>query len=458
MQVQNHNILDTDRIGQLLLKMTVPLLFGVLVQSAYNLVDIVFIGHAVGSPGVAVLSVVFPLFMLATGLGMMMGVGGASLISRLLGAGDKAGAERALGNSIAIGVLVSLLFTVIVLPVMDFWINLVGASDEVFPLAREYMVILMAGTVFNVLMNALIVWVRSEGNARVSMIIMILGFGLNILLDAVFIIWLDMGMTGAALAMLISMAIATLYGMSYYVTGSSYLKLHISNFIPDFSILKQILAIGVAQFAQTLATVIAVTILVRTASAYGGDLALASFGIIQRLLNFAITPGMIIGQGMQPILGFNYGAKRYHLALKVIRLASIMATIISALSFAVLYLFPETVIRAFTSDPQLIDETVHVMRLAFLALPLLGIFGVGQMVFPSIGKALQTFIIAIVRPAVFTIPLVLILPHFIGLDGVWLAFPASDTLIFLLVIVLLIPQIRQFRKVATENAALDIGH
>jgi putative MATE family efflux protein len=458
MQVQNHNILDTDRIGQLLLKMTVPLLFGVLVQSAYNLVDIVFIGHAVGSPGVAVLSVVFPLFMLATGLGMMMGVGGASLISRLLGAGDKAGAERALGNSIAIGVLVSLLFTVIVLPVMDFWINLVGASDEVFPLAREYMVILMAGTVFNVLMNALIVWVRSEGNARVSMIIMILGFGLNILLDAVFIIWLDMGMTGAALAMLISMAIATLYGMSYYVTGSSYLKLRISNFIPDFSILKQILAIGVAQFAQTLATVIAVTILVRTASAYGGDLALASFGIIQRLLNFAITPGMIIGQGMQPILGFNYGAKRYHLALKVIRLASIMATIISALSFAVLYLFPETVIRAFTSDPQLIDETVHVMRLAFLALPLLGIFGVGQMVFPSIGKALQTFIIAIVRPAFFTIPLVLILPHFIGLDGVWLAFPASDTLIFLLVIVLLIPQIRQFRKAATENAALDIGH
>ena len=150
-QSGNHNVLDTVHIGSLLLKMTVPLLFGVAVQSAYNLVDVIFIGHYVGSSGVAALSVVFPLFMLAMGLGMMMGVGGASLISRLLGAGDKAGAEKALGNSIAVAVVVSLLFTAIILPFIDFWINLVGASDKVFPLAREYMIILMAGTVLSIL-------------------------------------------------------------------------------------------------------------------------------------------------------------------------------------------------------------------------------------------------------------------------------------------------------------------
>jgi putative MATE family efflux protein len=457
-QSTSHNVLDTDRIGPLLLKMTLPLLFGVLVQAAYNIVDAIFIGHYVGPPGMAALSVVFPLFMLTMGLGMMMGVGGASLISRLLGAGDTNGAERALGNSIAIGILISILFTVIVLPVMDFWINLVGASNEVFPLAKDYLIILVSGTVFNVLMNALALWVRAEGNARVSMIIMVLGFGLNILLDAVFIIWLDMGMTGAALAMLISLAIATIYGMSYYFTGSSYLKLRISNFIPDFNILKQILAIGVAQFGQVIATVFATTLLVRTASTYGGDLALASFGIIQRLLHFAIMPGMVIGQGMQPILGFNYGAKRYHLAIKVITLSSIMATIISVLSFTVIFLFPEPIAKAFTNDAQLINETAHVMKLSFLALPLLGFFGVGQMVFPSIGKVIQTLTVAIVRPAVFTIPLVLIMPQFLGLDGVWLAFPTSDALIFIVVVVLLIPVIRQFRKAAAENSASLSGH
>jgi putative MATE family efflux protein len=454
----NHNVLDTDRIGPLLMKMTVPMFFGTLVQIIYGVVDAMFIGRYVGSDGLAATSVVFPLQMLVMGIGMMVGVGGASLISRLIGGNDKTGAERALGNSIAIGIVFSIVFTVIFLPIVDFWIRLIGASDNVFPFAKDYLIIVVAGTVFNVLMNALMILVRSEGNARVSMTIMILGFGLNILLDAVFIIWLDMGMTGAALAMLISLAIATLYGMSYYVAGGSYLKLRISNFIPDFNILKQILAIGVAQFAQSITTALAATILVRTATTYGGDLALAAFGIIQRILQFAIMPGMVIGQAMQPILGFNYGAKRFNLALRTITLATIVATIVSILLFTILYVFPEQIIRIFTSDKQLVDECIHVMRLAFLALPLLGFFGVGQMVFPSIGKAVQSFIIAIARPAVFLIPAVILMPRFLQLNGVWLSFPTADALTFLLVVVLIIPQIRQFKKAATENTALDVGH
>jgi Na+-driven multidrug efflux pump len=188
------------------------------------------------------------------------------------------------------------------------------------------------------------------------------------------------------------------------------------------------------------------------AATYGGDLALSSFGIIQRILNFAMMPGMVIAQGMQPVLGFNYGAKRYHHVLKTFTLAAIASTILSTVLFTVLYLLPGPIIRVFTNDKQLIDECVHVTRLVFLALPVLGFFNIGQQVFPSIGKAVESFIVAITRPVLFMLPSVLILPRFFNLDGVWLSFPTSDGLTFLLVVVLNIPLIRKFQKAAAiEN-------
>ena len=451
MQNQSHNVLDTSHIGRLLIKLAVPMFFGMFVQTIYNVVDTIFIGHYVGTLGIAALSICFPLQMLAMGVGSMVGVGGASLISRLIGSGDKNGAERSLGNGIAVGILLAILLTAIVLPSVNFWMKLIGASENVFPFARDYLTIIISGTVFNVLSSALIVYVRAEGNARVGMTAMILGSGLNIILDAVFMIPLGMGVKGAALATVISQAVALIYVLSYYLTGSSYLRLRIKNFVPDFKILKSIFAIGVAQFAQTIATSLAALFIIKMAATYGGDLALSAFGIIQRLLYFAMMPGMVLGQAMQPILGFNYGAKRYHFALRTILLAAITATLLSFAAFLVFFFFPEPIISVFTNDKQLIDECVHVTRLVFMAMPLLGFFNVGQMTFPSIGKAVQTFIVAVVWPALFLLPLVIILPRFLKLDGVWLSFPASDTLTFLLVVILIIPLIRKFKKAAAEQ-------
>jgi putative MATE family efflux protein len=452
MQNQNHNILDTDQIGRLLIKLSIPMLFGTLVQVSYSIVDAIFIGHCVGTMALAALSVVFPLQMMAMGVGNMVAVGGASLISRLIGGTDKTGAERALGNGIATGILLAILLTAIVLPNVDFWIKLIGASDKVLPLAKDYLTIIMSGVVFNVLSSILMIYIRAEGNARVSMTMMILGSGLNIILDAIFIIPLKMGISGAALATVISQIAAMIYALSYYITGSSYIRLRIRNFMPDFKILRLIFAIGVAQFVQMITTSIAAMLIIKMAATYGGDLALSSFGIIQRILNFAMMPGMIIAQGMQPILGFNYGAKRYHHVLKTLTLAAISATALSTVLFLVLYLLPGPIIRVFTNDKQLIDECVHVMKLVFLALPVLGFFNVGQQVFPSIGKAVESFIIAITRPVVFMLPSVLILPRFLALDGVWLSFPTSDGLTFLLVVVLIIPLIRKLQKAtATEK-------
>jgi Na+-driven multidrug efflux pump len=212
-----------------------------------------------------------------------------------------------------------------------------------------------------------------------------------------------------------------------------------------------------------IATSIAAMIIVKMAATYGGDLALSSFGIIQRLLTFAMMPGMVIAQGMQPIVGFNYGADRFHHVLKTISLAVIWATAFSVSLFLILYLLPGPIIRIFTNDTELIDEGIHVMKIVFLALPVLGIFNVGQQVFLSTGKAVESFIVAILRPAAFMIPGVLILTRFLGVDGVWTSFPTSDGLTCVLVVILLLPLIKKFRKAAalegrpeadiTENAS-----
>jgi putative MATE family efflux protein len=465
--MQTKHVLDSDQIGRLLIKLSMPMFFGTLVQISYNIVDTIFIGRYVGSNALAALSIVFPLQMMAMGVGNMVAIGGGSLISRLIGGSDKTGAERTLGNGISVGILLALLLTALVLPSVDFWIKLIGASENVLPLARAYLIIIMSGTVFNVLSSILMILIRSEGNARVSMTTMIIASGLNIVLDAIFIIPLKMGISGAALATVISQVVATIYALSYYTTGSSYVKLRIKNFVPDFKILKSIFAIGVAQFTQAIATSIAAMIIVKMAATHGGDLALSVFGIIQRILNFAMMPGMVISQGMQPIVGFNYGAKRFRNVLKTISLAITSATVLSVLLFLILFLLPGPITRIFTKDQELIDESIHVMKIVFLALPVLGLFNVGQQVFVAIGKAMESFIVALLRPAAFMIPSVLILSRFFSVDGVWIGFPTSDYLTCVLVVILLIPLVKKFRKAAalektpapepTQNSS-SIGH
>jgi len=467
MQNQSHNVLDTDRIGRLLMKLTMPMFFGMFVQTIYSVVDTIFIGHYVGSLGIAGLSISFPIQMLSMGIGSMVGVGGASLISRLIGGGGQKGAERALGNGITFSIIFSVLLMIIILPSVNFLLKLLGASENVLPLARDYLVIITSGAIFNITSSVLLYFVRAEGNARVGMTTMILCSVLNIILDAVFIISLGMGVKGAALATVISQIVSLIYVLSYYLTGSSYLKIRTSNFAPDLKILKSIFAIGIASFVQTIAGSVSAMFLIRMAVTYGGDIALSAFGIIQRIMMFTMMPGMVLGQGMQPVLGFNYGAKRYHLALKAITIPAVASMIFGMVAFLVLYFIPEPIIKIFTTDTQLVAASVFAARRVFLVLPLFGFFNVGSLVFPSIGKAMESFIIAVARPVLFLTPLVLILPRYWQLNGVWLSFPGSDVLTFLLTVALLIPLIRRFQKAAamgkTEKPNLTrdeppIGH
>jgi putative MATE family efflux protein len=386
--------------------------------------------------------------MLCMGIGMMVGLGGTSLISRYLGSGDIPRAERTLGNGITCSIILSLLLTAIILPNVNFWLRLIGASEQVLPFAREYLIIIFSGTVFNVAGMALLSFTRAEGNARVGMIANMIGAVLNIILDSILIILLHMGVKGAALGTVIAQIATLIYLASYYFTGSSYLKVRTSNFPLDFKILKSMFSIGISSFVQSIASSLSAMFLIKMVITYGGDIALSAFGILQRVMMFATMPAMVTGQGVQPILGFNYGARRYSLALKALTIASIASTALSLLGFIVLYFIPEPIIKIFSTDPQLVAMGTFAAKLVFLSMPLMGFVMIGTTSFQSIGKAVQAFILAIVRPVVFLIPAVMILPRFLQLKGVFLSFPASDVLTFILTIILLTPVIKEFRKAA----------
>jgi len=443
---RNQNVLDDDRIGRLLLKLSLPTFFGMFVMTLYNVVDTIFIGHYVGPLGIAGLSIVFPLQMLSIGIGEMTGMGGASLISRSIGAGDVAKAERTLGNALTANIVLSVVLMVVCLAMPDFWLRLMGSSETILPYARDYMTIIVIGMLFMTFSMAMNNLIRAEGNARVPMIGMIIGAVANIILDGIFIIPLGMGIQGAALATVIAQLISVLYFMRYYFSGKSFLKIYSRNLAIQWHILKQILAIGVASFSRMVATSISAIFVNRMLILYGGDMAISAFGIIHRLMMFAIMPGIVIGGGLQPILGFNYGAKRYDRALRAILIAMGAAIACGLVVFGIVYFAPEPFVRIFTNDAELIALSSYAAKRIFLALYMIGLFMVGSLVFQSIGKAVQSFITSIARPILFLIPLVFILPEFLGLDGVWLAFPISDGFTLLLTLMLLFPQIRELRK------------
>jgi putative MATE family efflux protein len=456
MAAMDRSLLNDSRIGRLMLKLTIPAFMGMFVMTLYNAIDTIFIGHYVGTDGIAGLSIVFPIQMLAMGMGMMTGMGGASVISRLIGAENIARAEKALGNALCLNVLLSTIIMIAGLSNADFWLSLVGASDTVLPYARDYLTFIMVGMIFQTFSMANNGLITSEGNAKVAMIGMVIGAGSNIVLDALFIIPLGMGIKGAAIATTIAHLISAVYYLAYWLSGKGYLRLHMKSFVLELGIIRDIMVIGVSALARTLAGSLSAIFVNRALVEYGGDYAIATFGILNRVMMFATMPGMVVGHGLQPILGYNFGAKRYTLALKGIKLAMIYSTSWCIIAFFILFFSPAPFIRVFSDDPLLIDMASHASRWIFLVMYLMGVVFTGSMVFMAVGKATQAFITSITQRALFLVPLVFILPSIWGIDGVWLAFPISDGLSFLLTGGLLAPILMRFRKLGNQEKVATI--
>ena len=440
------SILDTDRIGKLLFKLAVPAFFGMLVMALYNVVDTIFIGRYIGSLGIAGLSIVFPFQMLAQGFGMMAGIGGASLVSRTLGAKNVVRAERTLGNAILVGSVFGILMSIIILVNMDFWLGLAGASESVLPYAREYMEVVISFAILLTLVMTFHSVVVAVGNAKIPMVAMICGAGLNIILDAVFIITFKMGIRGAAIATMISNGASLAIFLWYYFSGRSPLKIKPKIFIPDLKILGQIVVIGVSGLAMTLSNSFSAIFLNNLLLIHGGDMAISTFGLINRAMVFIFMPCMVIGQGMQPIIGFNYGARQYDRVFKALKISLTWATGIAFAGFVVFYFFPGAIMRIFTTEQDLIAQTIYASKRMFLAIYLLGFISVTSIVFQSLGKAIQSFIASVARPALLLIPTLILLSSLWHLDGIWYTFPVTDVLTALVIAILLIPQIRDLRR------------
>ncbi len=448
--MRNHSqSLANEPIKTLLWKLSLPAMAGMFVMALYNVVDTIFIGRGVGALGIAGISIVFPVQMIMMGIGQMVGMGAASLISRSMGADDMEKAERTLGNAFILILVLGGALAVAGLAKSTFFLRLFGATDTILPYAKAYMDIILLGVVFHTFSMSANNIVRAEGNARVAMISMFIGALLNIALDPIFIFALGMGIRGAAIATVIAHVATTSYLLRYFLTGKSSLRICVKNLVLKWAIVREIIAIGFATFIRTVAGSFVAIVINRTLGFYGGDISIAVFGVVHKVLMFAGMPGRGIAQGLQPILGYSYGAGRYDRASEVIRRSITIATVLCFTIFLILFFFAEPIVRIFSTNAALISQGTHAIRIVFVMLFLVGFHMVSSVVFQAIGKVMPTIILSTSRQILFLIPLVLILPRYFGIDGVWLSFPIADTLSFLVALAMVIPLMREFKRQST---------
>jgi putative MATE family efflux protein len=422
--------LGTEPMGRLLWILSAPAITGMVVNSAYNLVDTIYVGQGVGTVALAALAVCFPIQILFLAVAQTVGIGAASIISRRLGAGDLEEAERTASGSFVMVIALSFLLSAAGLYFLDPILRAFGASPAILQPAREYLsVILLGGIIFSLSVCSSSL-ARAEGNARISMSTMILGGVANIILDPIFIFALDMGIQGAAIATVISQAVAFVWIQWYFASGKSHLRIRRKHMVPNVRMVKGILAIGSPSFARIAAGSILALVVNNTVMHYGSELHLAVLGVTNRILMFAMMPLFGLVQGLQPAVGYNYGAGTYSRVLQALRYSILSATALCVVVTVLFQAFPGTVLSIFSSDGELIREGTRILRVMVIAMPLVGFQIIGAGVFQALGRAGSAFLLSVSRQVLFLIPLARILPLVTNppLNGVWLAFPGADVL------------------------------
>jgi putative MATE family efflux protein len=443
-------MLANERIGSLLLKLSLPAAIGMIVQASYNVVDAIFVGRGVGPMGIAGITIDFPIQMVVMAVAQMIGIGAASIVSRSLGAQNKERAEKALGNSFTLSLGIGLLITVLGLLFIDPLLKVFGSTETILPYAKTYLNVILFGTFFTTFGMASNNVVRAEGNAKIAMWTMLIGALMNIGLDPLFIFGFHMGIKGAAIATVISQFATFIWLLIYYLSGKSVMKFRVRNLKLDRSVTKETFSIGVSSFVRQISASIIIAILNNTLGFYGGDMAITIYGLVNRLSSFALMPSFGVAQGFQPIAGFSYGAKRFDRTRRSMYLATIAATVVTTVGFLVMELFPRQLIGMFTTDQSLISSTVSPLRIVVMIYPMVGFMAIVSTMFQAIGKALQAFVLSMARQIIFLIPLVLVLPKFFKLPGVWYSFPIADFLTMFLSALYLIPEIKKLDKKILE--------
>jgi len=450
------NNIGEERIGKLLLSFSIPAIIGMVVNALYNVIDRLFVGKGVGPLGQAATTVAFPIPIVMFAFAMLIGIGAAASVSIKLGQKNQAEAEHILGNAFVLIILTSVSITILGLIFLDPMLVLFGASEEVMPLARDFVSILLAGTLLQNLGFGMNHIIRASGDPKTSMYTMLIGALVNIMLNPLFIFVFKLGIKGSALATIISQAVSTIWVMSYFLGGRSLLKIRKVNFKLNIGIVNQIFSIGMSPFLMQIAAAGVTIILNFRLKTYGGDDALAAMGIVNSIANFILMPVFGINQGAQPIIGFNYGAKKYDRVIKTLKLAIIAGTCISTFGFLVTQLFPRAIISQFSgNDEQLLDLGVLFLRFMLFMLPIIGFQIVSANYFQAIGKAKISIFLALSRQVLVLIPVLLILPNFFGLLGVAAAGPTADFIASLLTLYMLAAEMKHMKELKAAEVAIQ---
>jgi len=436
-------LLGTDSIPKLLVKQALPASIGILVMSLNILIDTIFVGQWIGSNAIAAINVVLPVSFFIAALGMAIGVGGASIISRALGEKNHLKAENTFGNQITLTFLLTIIVVIFGLSFVDQIIVLFGGKGSLFSLAKTYYVIVLYGVpvlAFCMMANNTI---RAEGKPKNAMYAMLLPSVSNLFLDYIFINIFDWGMMGAAWATTLSYGVCALYIIYFFLSKKSSLHPTLSSFRLQPLLIKEISSLGSVTLARQAMVSITVLLVNNILFSYGGESSIAVYAIISRMLMFATFPILGITQGFLPIAGYNYGAKNTERVRKVISISIRYSVFLASTIFVFIFFFAENIPGIFSKDTAVALETPNALRYVFAALPIIGIQLIGAAYFQAIGKALPALLLTLSRQGLFFIPLLFILPNFYGVMGVWIAFPVADIFSTLMTVYFLNREIRK---------------
>lgn len=441
---QTQSPFATEPIGRLIVKFAVPSVIALLVNSLYNIVDQIFIGWGVGYLGNGATNIVFPITIIALALSMMIGNGGAAYLNLKMGEGEVETAKKGVGNAVTLVTIVSILLAVIFLIWIDPILTLFGATDVLRPFALEYGFIIGAGLPFMMISAAINSMIRADGSPKYAMLSMVIGAIINVILDPVFIFVFQMGVKGAAIATIIGQVASFVVSVLYMPHFKS-VQLNKSSFAPCAKVSVNIVIFGlssfITQFAITIVMALTNNLLAKygAQSVYGAEIPLTATGIVMKVNQIMIAILLGIATGTQPIIGYNYGAKSYHRVKKALEISLIASEIVSVAAFLIFQFAPMSVVSLFGSEEGLYNEfAVKAFRIFLMLCPLTGFQTIAAVYLQAVGKPVKSAILSLARQIIFFVPTALILPIFLGVEGVLWTGPVADGLAFLLSIAFLL--------------------
>ncbi|MBX8937236.1 MATE family efflux transporter [Enterococcus gilvus] len=448
------NPLGTEKISKLLWRFSIPAIIGMVVNALYNVVDRIYIGHApgLGANGLAGITIGFPIMIILLSIGILFGVGGATLFSMKLGEGKSEEAELALGNAFSLLVFSGLLFMVMGHLFLSPVLSAFGASEQVLPFAMSYMRIIFSGAVFQIVSIGLNNFLRADGQPKLAMITMFMGAGVNIILDPVFIYVFDMGMAGAAFATILSQFISMVWILSYFLSKRSHHQIQVKNMAIKAHVATRITALGMPNFLLQLGNSVLNVVLNMTLLNYGGDIAVSGMGIVNSIQTILLMPITGLVQGAQPIISFNFGAKKFKRVKETQKYAILVATIIVCLGWLATRIMPEQLVRMFNNEPELLTFGAKALQIWFLCLPVIGFQIVASNFFQATGRTRQAIFLTLTRQIILLIPAILLFSQMWGMDGLLHAAPFADAGAGLLTGVFYVIGVKRLSK---EESALE---